>query len=42
LPTTRHRCNLDCGGLGAKPRSWAPFTRGTRKGIKRVSWRFGF
>jgi len=20
LPTTRHRCNLDCVGLGAKPR----------------------
>jgi len=24
LPTTRHRCNLDCVGLGAKPRRWAP------------------
>jgi len=21
LPTTRHHCNLDCVGLGAKPRS---------------------
>jgi len=33
LPTTRHRCNLDCG---AKPQRWAPLTRDTRKGIKRV------
>jgi len=26
LPTTRHRCNFDCVGLGAKPRRWAPQT----------------
>jgi len=36
LPTTRHRCNLDCMGLGVKPRNWAPLTCDTRKGIKRV------
>jgi len=36
LPTTRHRYNLDCMGLDAKPRRWAPFTPDTRKGIKRV------
>jgi len=36
LPTTRHRCNLDCVDLGAKLRRWAPLTRDTRKGIKRV------
>jgi len=36
LPTTCHRCNLDCMGLGAKPQRWAPLTRDTRKGIKRV------
>jgi len=36
LPTTCHRCNLDCVGLGAKLRRWAPPTRDTRKGIKRV------
>jgi len=35
-PTTRHRCNLDCVDLGAKPRRWAPLTRDTRKGIKRI------
>jgi len=33
LPTTRHRYNLDCVGLGAKPRRWAPLTRDTQKGI---------
>jgi len=27
LPTTRHRCNLDSMGLGAKPRRWAPLTQ---------------
>jgi len=32
LPTTRHGCNLDCMGLGTKPRRWAPFTRDTQKG----------
>jgi len=42
LPTTRHRCNLDCVSLGAKPRRWAPLTRDTRKGIKQVKWRFDF
>jgi len=31
LPTTRHRCNLGCVGLGAKPRRWTPLTRDTRK-----------
>jgi len=36
LPTTRHRCNLDCVGLGAKPRRWAPLTLDTQKGIQRV------
>jgi len=36
LPAARHRCNLDCMGLGAKPWIWAPLTRDTRKGIKRV------
>jgi len=36
LPTTRHRCNLDCVGPGVKPRRWAPLTCDTRKGIKRV------
>jgi len=38
LPTTCHSCNLDCVGLGAKPRRWAPLTHDTRKGrpIKRV------
>jgi len=36
LPTTRHRCNLDFVGLGAKPRRWAPLTRDTRKRIKRI------
>jgi len=36
LPTTRHRCKLDCMGLGTKPRRWIPLTRDTRKGIKRV------
>jgi len=36
LPTIRHRYNLYCVGLGAKPRRWAPLTRDTRKGIKRV------
>jgi len=36
LPTIRHRCNLYCVGLGAKPRRWAPFARDTRKNIKRV------
>jgi len=30
LPTTRHRCNLDRVGLGAKPRRWAPLTLDTR------------
>jgi len=25
LPTTHHRCNLDCMGLGAKPRRWLMF-----------------
>jgi len=25
-----------CVGLGAKPRRWAPLTRDTRKGIRRV------
>jgi len=29
LPTTRHHCNLDCMGLGAKQRRWAPLTRDT-------------
>jgi len=33
LPMTRHCCNLDCVGLGAKPRRWAPLTRDTQKGI---------
>jgi len=33
LSTTRHRCNLDCVGLGAKPRRWTPLTRDTRKGV---------
>jgi len=42
LPTIRHHCNLDCVGLGAKPRKWAPLTHDTRNGIKRVSWRFNF
>jgi len=32
LPSTRHRCK----GPSAKPRRWAPLTRDTRKGIKRV------
>jgi len=32
LPTTRHRCNLDCMGLGAKPRRWASLNRDSRKG----------
>jgi len=36
LPTTRHRCSLDVWVLGAGPRRWAPLTRDTRKGIKRV------
>jgi len=36
LPTTRHRCNLWGVVPGAKPRRWAPLTRDTRKGIKRV------
>jgi len=36
LPTTRHHCNLDCVGLGLKPRRWSPLTRDTQKGIKRV------
>jgi len=36
LPTTRHRCNLDWVGIGAKPPKTAPLTRDTRKGIKRV------
>jgi len=36
LPTTRHRCNIECVGLGVKPRSWAPLIRDTRKGIKLV------
>jgi len=36
LPTTRHRCNLDCVSPGAKPRRWKPPIRDTRKGIKRV------
>jgi len=27
LPTTRHRCKLDCVGLGAKPLRWTPLTR---------------
>jgi len=34
LTTTRHRCNLDCVGLGAKSRRWASLTRDSRKGIK--------
>jgi len=36
LPTTRHRCNLNCVGPGAKPRRWASLTRDTRKSFKRV------
>jgi len=36
LPMTRHRYNLDCMDLGAKPRRWAPLPRDTQKGIKRV------
>jgi len=36
LPTTRHRCNLDCVSLGAKPQRWAPLTRDTQKGNKQV------
>jgi len=36
LPTTRHRCILECMGLGVKPRRWAPLIRDNRKGIKRV------
>jgi len=36
LPTTSHRCNLESAGRGANPRRWAPLTRDTRKGIKRV------
>jgi len=36
LPTTRHRCNLDCVGLSEKSQRWVPLTRDTRKGIKRV------
>jgi len=36
LPTTHHHCNFDCMGLGAKPQRWAPLTRDTGKGIKRV------
>jgi len=36
FPTTRHRRNLWSVGPDAKPRRWAPLTRGTRKGIKRV------
>jgi len=36
LPMIHHRCNLDCVGLGAKPRRWAPLTRDTQKDIKRV------
>jgi len=36
LPTTRHRCSFDAVGPGAKPQRWAPLTRDTRKGIKRV------
>jgi len=36
LPTTRHRCNLWNVVLGAKSRRWAPLTRDTQKGIKRV------
>jgi len=31
-----------CVVPGAKPRRWAPLTRDTRKGIKRVQWRFDF
>jgi len=27
LPTTRHRCNLEFVGLGAKPRRCAPAAR---------------
>jgi len=37
LSMSRHRCNLDvCMGPGAEPQNWAPLTRDTRKGIKRV------
>jgi len=38
LPTTRHCCNLDVWALAAsaKPQSWAPLTRDTQKGAKRV------
>jgi len=36
LPTTRHRCNLDCVVPGAKPQRWAPLTRDTQKGINRI------
>jgi len=32
MPTIRHRCNLDCVGLNAKPWRWAPLTRDTQKG----------
>jgi len=31
-----------CVGLGAKPRRWAPLTRDTRKGIKRVKLKICF
>jgi len=31
LPTTRHRCNRDCVGLGAKPRRWTPLTRAPKR-----------
>jgi len=36
LPMTRHCCNFDCVGLGAKPQRWIQFTRDTRKGVKQV------
>jgi len=33
---TRHRCNFWSVVSGAKSRRWAPLTRDTRRGIKRV------
>jgi len=35
-PTHCQQLATVCVGLGAKPRRWAPLTRNTRKGIKRV------